>query len=184
MSDTGQRNVLGDELQVCGTDPMTGFFRDDAPLYDLILDEPDDFGIEDLPALTRLVHWAGLLGSRVLLSSATLPPALVQGLFLAYLAGREEYQRNRGRPGEALAVCCAWFDEFAVHAAERDGGDGYLTSHQQFVDQRLARLARLATSEVRRRALIKPLPITSPQPREVVCREVARHVNRLSLIHI
>ena len=28
MSDTGQRNVLGDELQVCGTDPMTGFFRD------------------------------------------------------------------------------------------------------------------------------------------------------------
>lgn len=28
MSDTGQRNVLGDELQVCGTEPMTGFFRD------------------------------------------------------------------------------------------------------------------------------------------------------------
>ena len=28
MSDNGQRNVLGDELQVCGTDPMTGFFRD------------------------------------------------------------------------------------------------------------------------------------------------------------
>jgi CRISPR-associated endonuclease/helicase Cas3 len=39
---------------------------------DLVLDEPDDFGIEDLYALTRLVHWAGLLGSRVLLSSATL----------------------------------------------------------------------------------------------------------------
>ena len=54
---------------------------------DLVLDEPDDFGIEDLPALSRLVHWAGLLGSRVLLSSATLPPALVEGLFLAYLDG-------------------------------------------------------------------------------------------------
>jgi len=35
---------------------------------DLVLDEPDDFDIADLPALTRLVHWAGLLGMRVLLS--------------------------------------------------------------------------------------------------------------------
>jgi uncharacterized protein (DUF2237 family) len=25
---TGQRNVLGGDLQECGTDPMTGFFRD------------------------------------------------------------------------------------------------------------------------------------------------------------
>ncbi|MDQ3592360.1 MAG: DUF2237 domain-containing protein, partial [Actinomycetota bacterium] len=23
-----ERNVLGDELQPCGTDPLTGFFRD------------------------------------------------------------------------------------------------------------------------------------------------------------
>ena len=31
MGDTGivtELNVLGDELQLCGTDPMTGFFRD------------------------------------------------------------------------------------------------------------------------------------------------------------
>lgn len=35
---------------------------------DLVLDELDDFSLEDLPALTRLVHWAGLLGARVLLS--------------------------------------------------------------------------------------------------------------------
>ena len=25
---TGQRNVLGGELQICGTDPVTGFYRD------------------------------------------------------------------------------------------------------------------------------------------------------------
>ena len=31
---------------------------------DLVLDEPDDFDMADLPALTRLVHWAGLLGMR------------------------------------------------------------------------------------------------------------------------
>jgi CRISPR-associated endonuclease/helicase Cas3 len=85
---------------------------------DLILDEPDDFGIEDLPALTRLVHWAGLLGSRVLLSSATLPPALVQGLFMAYLAGREEYQRNRGRQ----VHCRTGSLEKAQHTANRSPG--------------------------------------------------------------
>ena len=44
---------------------------------DLVLDEPDDFDLADLPALSRLVNWAGMLGSRVLLSSATLPPVFV-----------------------------------------------------------------------------------------------------------
>jgi uncharacterized protein (DUF2237 family) len=28
MDPTTQRNVLGQELQVCGTDPVTGFYRD------------------------------------------------------------------------------------------------------------------------------------------------------------
>jgi CRISPR-associated endonuclease/helicase Cas3 len=145
---------------------------------DLILDEPDDFGVEDLPALTRLVHWAGLLGSRVLLSSATLPPALVQGLFLAYLAGRKEYQHNRGRPGEALAICCAWFDEFSARAAEHADGASYLGSHEQFVDQRLAHLAKSARSGVRRRAAIKALPIAINRSREAVCCELAGHLHQ------
>ncbi len=151
---------------------------------DLILDEPDDFGIEDLPALTRLVHWAGLLGSRVLLSSATLPPALVQGLFLAYLAGRAEYQCHRGRPGEPLAVCCAWFDEFAVQSSEHHEGAAYLVAHRQFVDRRLTQLAK---AEIRRRALIVALPIATKQPREVICTELAgslrQHVHSLHRQH-
>ncbi|MCB1764891.1 MAG: type I-F CRISPR-associated helicase Cas3 [Candidatus Competibacteraceae bacterium] len=137
---------------------------------DLVLDEPDDFGIEDLPALSRLVHWAGLLGSRVLLSSATLPPALVQGLFLAYLAGRAEHQRNRGRLGEPLSVCCAWCDEFDAQASEHDDGAGYLHAHRRFVDQRLVRLAKV---DVRRRAAIKPLPIAAGQSRDAICIELA-----------
>ncbi|MGM8872345.1 type I-F CRISPR-associated helicase Cas3f [Psychrobacter sp. 2Y5] len=47
---------------------------------DLILDEPDDFDQADLPALSRLMHLAGLFGTRVLLSSATLTPDLVTGV--------------------------------------------------------------------------------------------------------
>lgn len=133
---------------------------------DLVLDEPDDFDINDLPALTRLVHWAGLLGSRVLLSSATLPPALLQGLFLAYRAGREEFQRHRGEAGTPLAVCCAWFDEFGSratqHGAALDGTD-FAASHEAFIDKRIARLAAQQKKEVRRRAAILPLQI-SPSP--------------------
>lgn len=148
---------------------------------DLILDEPDDFGIEDLPALSRLVHWAGLLGSRILLSSATLPPALVQGLFRAYLAGREEYQRHRGRPGDILAVCCAWFDEFATQCSDYHDEDTYLAAHRQFVDQRLAHLAK---AEVCRRATIKAVPIATGQAREIVCIEIAGQMREyLHLLH-
>lgn len=148
---------------------------------DLILDEPDDFAIEDLPALSRLLHWAGLLGSKVLLSSATLPPALVQGLFRAYLAGRAEYQRHRGRPGEPVAICCTWFDEFATQAGDHDDDGTYLVAHRRFVDQRLGRLAR---TEVRRRAVIKTLPIATRQPRQVLCSEVAGQLRgHLQVLH-
>nr|MBA2237522.1 type I-F CRISPR-associated helicase Cas3 [Lysobacter sp.] len=113
VQDPKVRKLLVPALLVCTIDHLTPATesqrggRQIAPMLrlmsgDLVLDEPDDFDIGDLPALTRLVHWAGLLGSRVLLSSATLPPALVQGLFEAYLSGRRHYQRNRGeRPGDA-----------------------------------------------------------------------------------
>lgn len=137
---------------------------------DLILDEPDDFGIEDLPALTRLVHWAGLLGSRVLLSSATLPPALVEGLFRAYRQGRLDYQRNRLISAEPLPVCCAWFDEFNTQSGDYHAGEDYSAAHRCFVERRLPRLAE---ARIRRRAIITPLPIKPKQPREQICRELA-----------
>lgn len=147
---------------------------------DLVLDEPDDFDMGDLPALTRLVHWAGLLGSRVLLSSATLPPALVQGLYIAYCSGRAEFQRHRGRPGIGLDVCCAWFDEFGVtsqnHGEDPDGA-AFSASHFAFVVRRIARLA--AVKEVRRRAAIVPVPIepssaSDPASRQAdICSQLA-----------
>ena len=142
---------------------------------DLVLDEPDDFGIEDMPALTRLVHWVGLLGSRVLLSSATLPPSLVQGLFQAYLEGRKIYQYNRGIPGQPLSVCCAWFDEFSAEASEHAVADSFQSTHQHFVNKRLG---NLAMTEVRRRAEIMCLPITCGQTQETICAELAVILHR------
>lgn len=147
---------------------------------DLVLDEPDDFDVADLPALCRLVHWAGMLGSRVLLSSATLPPALVQGLFRAYCAGRAEFQRYRGRPGRRLDVCCAWFDEFGVHDT-RPGADHqgtvFAAHHEAFVTKRVARLA--AAKPVRRRAdlvdLDFPLPTSGDRAQRLtsIARQLA-----------
>ncbi|MDO5693427.1 MAG: type I-F CRISPR-associated helicase Cas3f [Pseudomonadota bacterium] len=163
------RRLLAAPILACTVDHLTPATeslrggRQIAPMLrlmtsDLVLDEPDDFDMADLPALTRLVHWAGLLGSRVLLSSATLPPALVEGLFLAYRAGRETYQRHRAaRPGEPVSVCVLWVDEFRQDARDCAGKDAFRKAHQDFVNKRVARLAK---DEVRRLAQIVALPGT------------------------
>ena len=119
---------------------------------DLVLDEPDDFGPEDLPALTRLVNWAGLLGAKVLLSSATLPPSLVLGLFKAYLKGREVFQDHRGNPGTPINVCTAWFDEFECQAHQYNQATDFMDDHLKWVEKRTAKLEEGA--ERRRKAKI------------------------------
>lgn len=137
---------------------------------DLVLDEPDDFGIDDLPALSRLVHWAGLLGSRVLLSSATLPPALIEGLFEAYRAGRTEFAQHRGQPQKPAQICCAWFDEFAAEHSDCNDAGSYRQAHAAFIKKRLARLDK---TPQRRKAEILPLNI-SRASREQVCADLAQ----------
>ncbi|MBS7350076.1 MAG: type I-F CRISPR-associated helicase Cas3 [Comamonas sp.] len=165
--DAQMRGLLAAPLLVCTVDHLTPATeslrggRQIAPMLrlltgDLVLDEPDDFDMADLPALTRLVHWAGLLGSRVLLSSATLPPALVEGLFLAYRAGREVFQRHRSaRPSEPVNPCCLWVDEFQQSAQDCADSSSFRAAHTAFAGKRVARLAQ---TEVRRQLRITPLP--------------------------
>ncbi len=165
--DAKARALIAAPLLVCTVDHLTPATeslrggRQIAPMLrlltsDLVLDEPDDFDMADLPALTRLVHWAGLLGSRILLSSATLPPALVEGLFLAYRTGRTVYQQHRSdRPSEPVNICCLWIDEF--HQTTQDCADGaaFREAHTQYVHKRVTKLQQ---AEVRRLAQITPLP--------------------------
>lgn len=129
---------------------------------DLILDEPDDFDMADLPALCRLVNWAGMLGSRVLLSSATLAPALVQALFSAYVAGRKDYQQACGQPGLPVNVCCAWFDEFHVLESQHMTGKSFGGQHREFVAKRVPLLQQ--ASPLRRAALVTVSPETTREP--------------------
>lgn len=197
MHDPQVRSFLAAPLLVCTIDHLTPATesqrggRQIAPMLrlmsgDLVLDEPDDFDIEDLPALTRLVHWAGLLGSRVLLSSATLPPALVQGLFEAYRNGRQHFQRNRGQRPEAIdstsQICCAWFDEFHQLQADCTDASAFAAAHESFTAKRHERLGK---TEVRRRCELLPLPLKPGVGREQQSAEFARlALNAAAALHV
>lgn len=175
VSNPHARALIGAPVLVCTIDhlvPATESLRGGhqiAPMLrlmsgDLVLDEPDDFDIKDLPALSRLVYWTGLLGSRVLLSSATLPPAIVRGLYDAYREGRAEYQRHRGKPGAPVEPICAWFDENGCTQQGCANGESFDAAHRVFAEKRAARLAQV---EPRRRARIAPVVAESAHPESV-----------------
>jgi len=170
------RKLLSAPMLVCTVDhlaPATESLRAGrqiAPMLrlmssDLVLDELDDYDLDDLPALTRLTHWAGMLGSRVVLSSATLPPALVQGMFMAYCAGRRHYRRNRGliRPSADAPVDmpCLWTDEFGAQVQSCASDDSFSAAHARFVERRVG---KLRAQEPLRIAELLPLAIDGKQP--------------------
>lgn len=170
--DPAVTQLLSAPLLVCTIDHLTPATesqrggRQIAPMLrlmsgDLVLDEPDDFDMADLPALTRLVHWAGLLGARVLLSSATLPPDLVRGLFEAYLNGRAHYQRNRGTVQSATPqVCCLWVDEFSREHTHCADGMAFSVAHTAFAQNRAGHLEKQIKNEgVRRIAQLATLDL-------------------------
>lgn len=121
---------------------------------DLILDEPDDFSLADLHGLTRLVNWAGLLGSRVLLSSATMPPAFIEGLYEAYASGRQIYRRNCGNIAKEAPICCAWFDEFSSLSQEVTSTQNFVEAHGEFVNERCK---KISAGNQRKRGRIVPV---------------------------
>lgn len=200
VADAQVRALLTAPLLVCTIDHLTPATesqrggRQIAPMLrlmsgDLVLDEPDDFDLADLPALTRLVHWAGLLGARVLLSSATLPPALIQGLFAAYRNGRTHFQRNRSaRPGGADTppdICCMWVDEFRQAQADCSTPEAFEQTHLRFAAQRHAELSVRAAAPRRRVELIPlpSLPIELPSMAQAFAELVTRAASELHQKH-
>ncbi|MFV3332159.1 type I-F CRISPR-associated helicase Cas3f [Pseudomonas sp. NY15437] len=176
LADASIRKLLSAPLLVCTIDhlmPATEAQRAGrqiAPMLrlmsaDLVLDELDDFDLADLPALTRLVHWAGLLGSRVLICSATLPPALVEGMYQAYRAGRRHYQNNRGaHSGRAAEVACLWVDEFGVQEQACAQVETFVSAHARFTEKRVKALRQaIADDGPRRCGLLIPLNIPAQQ---------------------
>ncbi len=113
---------------------------------DLVLDEPDDFGLDDLPALCRLVNCAGMLGSRVLLSTATISPSLANTMFEAYQAGRKHYTQANGEVC-IDTICCAWFDEHNKPRSELiQTSEQFEQCHTEYVNIRVKKLKKESLS--------------------------------------
>lgn len=112
---------------------------------DLVIDEVDDFTGSDLIAIGRLIHLAGMLGRKVMISSATIPPDLAEGYFNAYRAGWRVYSCCRDA---AANIGCAWADEFKTNLAniddsiDHDAIASYRDNHQRFINKRVEKLAQ------------------------------------------
>ena len=103
----------------------------------VVIDEVDGFGLEDLPALVRFVFTLGMLGGKVILSSATLPPALATGLYRAYTHGLQRYREVYARGADPAPVVCLWADEYRCQQQPHQEVESFATAHQQFCQQRV-----------------------------------------------
>lgn len=110
---------------------------------DLVIDEIDDFTGKDLIAIGRLIHLAGMLGRKVMISSATIPPDLAEGYFHAYRSGWQLFNKTRDA---SRKIGCAWIDEFQTSVTTidelqaLDAVETYRENHQQFVSKRIKKL--------------------------------------------
>lgn len=118
---------------------------------DLVIDEVDDFDQQDMPAIGRLVHLAGMLGRKVMISSATIPPAVAQGLFHAYHEGWKVFAKSRQRK---TAVTAFWLDEFGNDVQTIGNEADFREAHQAFTNKRSKALAK---ETPKRKAEIVPL---------------------------
>lgn len=111
---------------------------------DLVIDEIDDFVGDDLIAIGRLVHLAGLSGRKVMISSATIPPDLAKGFFNAYQSGWAIFAKVRQK---SQKVGCAWIDEFTTQTQNFIEQDGLLvqfeSAHNAFIEKRLKKLNQI-----------------------------------------
>ncbi|QDH13228.1 type I-F CRISPR-associated helicase Cas3 [Formicincola oecophyllae] len=131
---------------------------------DLVLDELDDYGLADMPALMRLVWWAGVLGSRVVLSTATLPGTMAAGMFEAWHHGRAVWWQNHaGAEGAPMpAVPCLWVDEFNSQTELCADEEGFRQAHGAFVKKRRVALKNIASEAPKQRGEIMALGALKP----------------------
>lgn len=104
---------------------------------DLVIDEIDDFDDTDLIAIGRLIHLAGMLGRKVMISSATIPPDLAEGYFNVYQSGWDIFAKMRGKK---TSIGCAWIDEFKTTTKSINNKESYQKEHGKFINKRIAKL--------------------------------------------
>jgi len=105
---------------------------------DLVIDEIDDYGNEDLVAIARLIYLAAAFGRRVIISSATVSPEIGKSLFNAYREGWAVHCHAMGKP---LPILSGWYSEVAAPVCELViSTDDFSRNHNAFVKNILAGL--------------------------------------------
>ncbi|NKF51193.1 type I-F CRISPR-associated helicase Cas3 [Shewanella sp. WXL01] len=126
---------------------------------DLVIDEIDDFSGDDFIAIGRLVRLAGMLGRKVMISSATIPPDLALGLFNAYRQGWALFAASRDCSDTVTSIFVDEFDTQIGFAASTQAG---IAEYQNLQDNFLAaRVGKLKKQAVKRKALIHPCDKTA-----------------------
>lgn len=120
---------------------------------DLVIDEIDDFDKRDLIAISRLVHLAGMFGRNVVISSATIPPDLAEGMYRAYRSGLSCANHFFAEKKSCDVILC---DEFGAELKEltEDTMDReYQNLHEHFIKKRVEKLKKIPA---KRKASIVP----------------------------
>ncbi len=110
---------------------------------DIIVDEVDDFTGDDLKAIGRLIHLCGILGRKVVLSSATLPLHIAVSFFLAYREGFKTFCLAEDKKPEIMTV---WIDEndYKLEKINCDRS-GFTKFHKDFTSRQAERLKNTVT---------------------------------------
>lgn len=167
ISDPKRRKLLVSPVLVCTIDhlmPSVESTRGGAQIIplmrlmssDLVIDEVDDFDHADLPAVARLAHTVGMGGRKLVISSATIPPAIANGLFQAYKAGYEIFASFRNRR-PAMAV--AWFDEHSTPIVSNES-ENFEVLHTTFASKRSDKLAKQKI--IKRSLAVRQMTPTAP----------------------
>lgn len=137
----------------------------------IVLDEIDGYDTNDLPALWRLVYFAGLVGQTVIASSATIYPAVAQALVDAHASGL----RDGGHIGAGVMLC--------GHVA---GTTRWVESGAPFEPQYRRFCADLCASELPKR-IAQPLELGNPASKDdahaLVAHAIWKHALHLHAMH-
>lgn len=142
---------------------------------DLVIDEIDDFAPKDIMAISRLVHLAGMYGRNVIISSATIPPDLAEGMYRAYKAGLAVYN---GFFSSQKKLTIALTDEFHT-IVENEGpekGKDYHSIHEAFIAKRVKLLNKQLT---RRKGYIAECPDKGSRTKEGYFETIVQNVIHL-----
>jgi CRISPR-associated endonuclease/helicase Cas3 len=108
---------------------------------DLVIDEIDNFGDEDIVAIARLVHVAGTFGRNVLISSATLSPEIARHLFAAYQSGWELHLHATGLDAP---IVTGWFSNLAeARCIRTDSAEDFQNVQNAFCESVVAAMAKV-----------------------------------------